>query len=46
MILNAAKAAFLPESEQDRLADWFGAALSKYLSGSNPDITSGKSGEL
>jgi adenosine deaminase len=37
MILNAARAAFLPEAERDRLADWFQAALSKYLSGPGYD---------
>lgn len=33
MILNAAKAAFLPEPEKTRLVNWFTQALSKYTSG-------------
>lgn len=32
-ILNAARAAFLPEAEKARLVDWFEKALSKSLSG-------------
>jgi adenosine deaminase len=32
MILNSAKAAFLPELEKARLVDWFTRALSKYIS--------------
>lgn len=46
MILYAARAAFLPQAERDRLEDWFQAALSKHLSGSFPNILSGKSPEL
>jgi len=33
MILNAARAAFLPEPEKTRLVEWFTQALSKYTSG-------------
>lgn len=33
MILNAAKAAFLPEAERARLVDWFDKALKKSLAG-------------
>jgi hypothetical protein len=33
MILNAAKAAFLPEDEKARLVDWFERALKKNLAG-------------
>jgi adenosine deaminase len=32
MILNAARAAFLPEPEKTRLVDWFEKALTKSLS--------------
>ena len=33
MVINAAKAAFLPESEKTRLVEWFSKAMSKYTSG-------------
>jgi hypothetical protein len=31
MILNAARAAFLPEPEKERLVSWFEAALAKSM---------------
>jgi adenosine deaminase len=37
MVLNAAKAAFLPEPEKSRLIEWYQNALSKYVSGPFPD---------
>lgn len=37
MILNAAKASFLPEPEKGRLVEWFQNALSKYVPGPFPD---------
>lgn len=39
MVLNAAKASFLPELEKERLVDWFTTALSKYTAGSAPDLS-------
>jgi hypothetical protein len=33
MILNAARAAFLPETEKARLVSWFEMALQKSLAG-------------
>lgn len=37
MVLNAAKASFLPEPEKARLVDWFNKALSKYTTGNFSD---------
>jgi adenosine deaminase len=40
MILNAAQAAFLPESEKIRLVEWFSKALGKYASGNLSSLES------
>ena len=39
MVINAANAAFLPDSEKAKLVDWFKKAMNKYASGNISDVS-------